>query len=304
MFRMLLVAACLFGCNPKEPSPLSQWMEPNGKVKVLSMTGMIHDLVKEVGGERIDAVTLIMGEMDPHSYELVKGDAEKFEYAGVVFANGLGLEHGSSLAYQLKEHANVVTLADGLDAGDVIEVEGQLDPHIWMDISLWAKGVPLIVEALSKSAPEFASEFAERGEALHEELLKQDRESLEKMASLPEERRFLVTSHDAFHYFARRYLSGEGRVVAPEGLAPDGQMRFADIRRIVNAVKEHGVRVVFPESNVSQDSLTKVVAVCQDEGMDVRFAEGHLLGDSMGEAKGYLEMMGHNVRTLYEHLKD
>src|SRR5579871_5638784 len=88
----------LWGCsNSTAPSAMDPWVEQNGKLKVLSTTAMIDDVVRQIGRERIDHLPLIMGEIDPHSYELVKGDDEKLSMATLIFFNGLGLEHGASL---------------------------------------------------------------------------------------------------------------------------------------------------------------------------------------------------------------
>src|SRR6185503_10660848 len=96
LIRFFLLCACLCGCG-SAPSSLAQWKEPNGRVKVLSTTPIIDDLVSRIGGDRIDHLSLMGPFIDPHSYELVKGDDEKFSTAQVVFCNGLGLEHSGSL---------------------------------------------------------------------------------------------------------------------------------------------------------------------------------------------------------------
>ena len=107
-FGILLLASMLFvsltGCGRKSgrAQKFSKWMAPNGKVKILSTTAQIGDLVEEIGGDRMDYWVLIQGDLDPHSYELVKGDDEKLSRADRVFYNGLGLEHGASLLNTLQ----------------------------------------------------------------------------------------------------------------------------------------------------------------------------------------------------------
>lgn len=103
----------LFGCSKNSSIPkndLNNWMSANGKIKVLSATAMIDDLVGQVGREKVDHLALIVGEVDPHAYELVKGDGEKLSFAQIVFYNGLGLEHGASLRYQLQHHPMAIGL--------------------------------------------------------------------------------------------------------------------------------------------------------------------------------------------------
>jgi manganese/zinc/iron transport system substrate-binding protein len=296
---LALFLSCLVGCSKARDS--SSWFSDNGKVKVLCTTAMIHDLVQQIGQDKVDAFSLITGEIDPHSYELVKGDDEKLSFAQVVLGNGLNLEHGASLRYQLQTHRHVVYLGDEIQKrapSQILHVDGELDPHVWMDISLWAEGTYAIVDALAKEDPENAHLYQKNGEALREEMLQQHAQLQEAMRQIPDEKRYLVTSHDAFHYFARAYLSqGDGwevRCVAPEGLAPEGQLSTQDIQRVSAHLSKYQIQVVFPESNVSRDALAKVISCCSHP---VRCSEAPLYGDAIGPGT-YLEMIRHNVETL------
>jgi manganese/zinc/iron transport system substrate-binding protein len=299
-----------FGCS-QEKGSLDSWMENNGKIKVLSTTNMIHDLVSEIGKEWIDATPLIIGEIDPHSYELVKGDDEKLSRAQMVFFNGLGLEHGASLHYRLKHHPRAVGLGDQIAKKHpeaILRVDGQVDPHIWMDVSLWAEAIDPIVEAFAEGDPEHASDYRKNGEALRQKMRDVHQSLRAQLQEVPASKRFLVTSHDAFNYFARSYLAEERetswkeRVAAPEGLAPDGQLSSADIQKIIKHLMSHQIGVVFPESNVSRDSLRKIVSACQEKGLLVKVSDHVLYGDAMGpvgsDADTYLKMMKHNGAVL------
>ncbi|HSX13114.1 MAG TPA: zinc ABC transporter substrate-binding protein, partial [Chlamydiales bacterium] len=116
MYMLLLCCIGMFGCSKSSSKPqaseFESWMQANGKIKILCTTAMIDDLVGQIGKSRIDHLTLIVGEIDPHSYELVKGDDEKLSYAHLVFCNGLGLEHGASLRSWLEAQPNVVALGN------------------------------------------------------------------------------------------------------------------------------------------------------------------------------------------------
>jgi manganese/zinc/iron transport system substrate-binding protein len=289
-------------------------MTPNGKMKVLATTAQVCDLVANVGGEHVDAITLITGEMDPHSYELVKGDDEKLSYARLLFYNGLGLEHGASLKHRLQTHPGGVSIGDSILARQrarILSVDQQLDPHIWMDISLWMEGIDAVVQALSQADPEHAAYFAENGSALRVRMTAAHQRIVEAMECVPAHKRYLVTSHDAFNYFTRAYLaepeerdSGkwEERFEAPEGLAPDGQLSAADIQRLIDYLCAHQIGVVFPESNVSRDSLRKIVSACLSKGLVVTLSSDPLYGDAMGPpgsgADAYLGMMQHNAAVI------
>lgn len=311
---LLLIALIFLVCCSKTPN--GDYFTSNGKLKVLSTTAMIDNLVEEIGGDLIDHVSLIVGNLDPHSYELVKGDDEKLERADLIFFNGLGLEHGASLRSHLEKNPQSIGLGDLLYHDSpmlFLTVDGQLDPHFWMDIALFSKVVDPIVEALSEKAPEHALRFQERGKELKQKMLLKDRQLTQVMEQIPLEKRYLVSSHDAFYYFARKYLS-EGRedwrarFKAPEGLAPDGQMSILDIKEVSDFLCLHQISVVFPESNINQDALKKIVSICKEKGLDVKIATTPLYGDAMGGkgsgAESYLEMIEHNVQALSLELKN
>lgn len=307
LFLTLLL--CLVSCaKSKDPNSQSAYYEQNGKLKVLSTTAMIDDLVGKIGGEHVDHITLVTAQLDPHSYELVKGDDEKIAFASLVIGNGLNLEHGASLRYQLEQHGNTVFLADKIQQrfpNKILTVNGELDPHIWMDISIWAEGIDPIVEALSQLDPDHQQDYRHNGEVLRLEMLSTHQSILDELREVDEKQRYLVTSHDAFHYFTRAYLSegqdiGE-RCMAPEGLAPDGQLSSQDILRVVNHLSRHQIGVVFPESNVNRDALHKIIASCKHP---VYISDQSLYGDAMGDAGSgadtYLGMIQHNAKVLKE----
>lgn len=307
-----LVSCLMVGCGKVSSSSFTL---ENGKVKVLSTTAMIDDLVAEIGGAEIDHTCLIVGNLDPHSYELVKGDDEKFFRADLIFYNGLGLEHGASLHEHLQKHPCAVGLGDLLVQEDheaFLIIDGQLDPHFWMDIELFSRIITPIVAALSEKDPAHAHYYKERGEILRSKMLEKDQMLFEKIQRIPSEKRYLVSSHDAFFYFARKYLSNskeedwEKRFIAPEGLAPDGQMSVRDIEEVSKFLCEHQIPVVFPETNINRDALKKIVAICRERGLHVKIATTPLYGDTMGMkgtgAETYLDMIEHNASVLSDQL--
>jgi manganese/zinc/iron transport system substrate-binding protein len=302
MRKLWFILLILVGCGTSSQAPLNQWMNESENLKVLATTAQVGDLVAGVGGDRIDLWVLIQGELDPHSYELVKGDGEKFGRADLVFFSGLGLEHGASLSEQLKSHRRSLGIADAIQTRSpekILYKDGQIDPHLWMDISLWKEGIDPVVSLLSAADPEGAGYYRERGERLKESFSMADEHLRQTLHRVPQEQRYLVTSHDAFQYFARSYLAQEGeadwkeRVAAPEGLAPDGQLNPADIQCIIAFLREHSVHVIFPESNVSRDSIKKICSAGKELHLEIRICREPLYGDTMGNLK-YLEMMQHN----------
>jgi manganese/zinc/iron transport system substrate-binding protein len=315
-FYLFTALCCLFwGCSKTQnPSAVEVWAMQNGKVKVLSTTAMIDDIVGQIGKEKIDHIALITGEIDPHSYELVKGDDEKLNLASVIFYNGLGLEHGASLRYQIEHHPKAVGVGNALLERDpklILHADKEIDPHIWMDISLWTRIIAPIVETLSQIDPDSEQFYRQNADTLREKMLQEHQDIYHNLQNIPKERRYLVTSHDAFNYFTQAYLASpsettqeqwQKRCEAPEGLAPDGQLSASDIQKIVNHLAEYHIPVIFPESNVSRDSLKKVIHACAQKGIAVTISSEELYGDAMGPPKSdadtYLKMIRHNANVL------
>jgi manganese/zinc/iron transport system substrate-binding protein len=314
-FLCVLLCLCLgfTGCSAPS-SDLEEWERPNGKVKVLSTTAMIDDVVGLIGAERIDHIPLIVGEIDPHGYELVKGDDEKLSYAQIIFYNGLGLEHGASLRYALAHHPSSIALGNIVQRnvpGSILYAQETIAPHIWMDISLWSYIVDPIADELSRIDPDGATIYHANATVLKQQMLQEHTAIQMAFVEIPENKRYLVTSHDAFNYFTRAYLAlpeesdptqWSKRFDAPEGLAPEGQLSTADIQAIVDHLVRYQIQVVFPESNISLDSLKKISHACRQKGLEVAISSEVLYGDAMGSEKSgahrYLDMIRHNADVL------
>lgn len=303
---LLISCGFLSPVHEEEIASAEFWSDPK-KIKVYATTPMVADNVRRIGGDRVEVISLMGKEIDPHSYEMVKGDDEKLRSADIVFANGLSLEHTATMRQALKLLPRVVYLSSAIPQSAVIVVHGSPDPHIWMDLTLWSETTKLIEAALIEIDPEHAEEYKERGEKTRQCYAKADQEIWEIIQTIPKEKRRLVTSHDAFNYFARRYLEQEGewkeRVIAIQGLAPDEQISSFEIRRVVEYVKQHDVQVIFGEQNLSHDSLEKVVDSCRRSAKNVILAKEELYGDTLG-TYDYLDMMYVNTHIIASNLKN
>lgn len=315
---VLLLTACTSTESRKRVVQWETWKQPNGKLKVLSTIGMIDDIVRHVGGDHLDALVLINGELDPHTYQLVKGDDEKFAFADVIFYNGLGLEHTPSFHQYLDCNPKAVGLGQLLlqqYPSAILSYEGQLDPHVWMDISLWAKTIEYVVQTLSERDPTHAQDYAANGNQLYQFFMNQHNEIKQLLSQVPEAKRYLVTSHDAFHYFTLAYLAPENekendlwrkRFAAPEGLSPESQLSAMDIQMIIDHLVQYQIEVVFTESNVSHDSLRKIVYAGKEKGLQVGIASAPLYADALGkpgsDGDTYLKMIRYNAQTIQKVL--
>ncbi len=290
---------------------VSSKQESTHQIKIISTIAQIADLVSEIGGDRVQSLVLVRGELNPHVYELVKGDDEKIQQADLVFYNGLGLEHGASVSAMISSHPHALAIGDSiqrLHPEKILWKGNAQDPHIWMDISLWKEAVYPIAEAISVADPEGAAVYMERAKALKEKMETIDENIFDAMQKIAPEKRYLVTSHDAFRYFARRYLALAGeqdwepRFQAPEGLAPDAQLNPADLQRIMDHLHRYQIVMLFPESNVSRDSIRKLLDAGKKMGLKLKICNNALYGDSF---RGhYLDAMQHNAGSILQALQN
>jgi len=306
-----LVILLLGGCARDEDRGSSA-AAGKGLPQVVTTTTMVSDLVGIIGGEDIRLVPLMGAGVDPHLFKMPARSATDLKRADAVVYSGLELEGRIDETFE-KMAARGVTVravADVVPEDALILPEGagvHPDPHIWGDVSLWAKAVPLVVDTLSELVPEKAGIFRARGDAYIVELEKLHRWAGERLAEIPEGRRVLVTSHDAFNYFGRAYSV---EVVALQGVSTVDEASLAGVTKLVDMVKERGVKAVFVETSVSDGPLRRVA---KETGAAVG---GVLFSDSMGtpgdieEAGGesydlgtYVGMVKHNVNAIVGGLR-
>jgi manganese/zinc/iron transport system substrate-binding protein len=184
------------------------------------------------------------------------------------------------------------------------EFSGHHDPHVWLDVSLWARCVDIVVEGLSHEDPEGAAYYAERATAVRVSLAELHAWALAKAEELPAERRILITSHDAFNYFGRAYGF---EVVGLQGISTVTEAGLADMARMVDLIRSRGARAIFVESSVPPQAIQRIAADAR-----VRVG-GELFSDAMGtpgeiengyDVGTYNGMIRHNLNTVVEALAD
>lgn len=276
-------------------------------VKVTATTGMVADLVKAVGGSRVEVTQLLGPDVDPHTYKPTTEDAGKLAKADLIFYNGLMLEGRMSdlLAKLGRSGRKVYPVTERLPEDQLLEppeFEGHYDPHVWFDVALWAGTVPTIVEGLSAADPEGKAVYEENARILLERLATLDAWCLETAATLPEKRRILVTSHDAYNYFGRAYGF---QVVGLQGVSTVSEAALSDMAGMVDFIKARQVPAIFVESSVNPAAIRRVA---EDAGVEVG---GELFSDALGEPgqnkRGfdvgtYEGMIRYNMTTLVDAL--
>ncbi len=303
----IVIMTALAGCggaNTMKKTDVSNKPSSVDKVKVTTTVNMVGDLVREVGGEYVVVNELMGPGVDPHLYKASAGDVAKLVNSDVVFYVGLLLEGKIQDTLEKVESAHAV--AEGIDPERLLkpsEFEGHFDPHIWFDVMLWAKTVDVVVEGLGKADPEHLSEYKMNGEATKAKMMRLHQWALAKVNELPENKRILITSHDAYNYFARAY---DFQVVGLQGISTVSEVSLADVAKMVDFIKDKEVKAVFVESSVSPAAINRI---SQDSGVKIG---GELFSDAMGE-RGRMEdgydlgtyegMIKHNLNTIVDALK-
>ncbi len=250
---------------------------------VVATVGMVGDVAATVAGDCMAVQTLMGPGTDPHLYQPTASDVQRLASADGVMHLGFGLEGQlGTVLERLGDRTPVLAVGPAsVPVEDLIEVGGSygVDPHLWMDASLWARTVPVVAEFLAERAPDCDGIDA-RADAHEAELLALHGWMEAAISTIPEDRRALVTAHDAFGYFARAYGIEE---VAIQGLSTEAEAAIADIIDVAETVVARNVPAVFVESTISPRSIEALIAAVRDRGHTVEIG-GELYGDAMGDA--------------------
>lgn len=276
------------------------------RLKAVATVGMIGDVVEQVGGPCVAVSTLMGPGVDPHVYRASARDARDLQAADVIFYAGLSLEGQlSQVLERLAERRPTVAVAERAVPEELrarTDDGSGVDPHVWMDVSLWARTVDVVQETLSLLAPECASAMSARAAAYREQLHALDQWVRDSVASLPPERRVLVTAHDAFFYYGRAYGF---EVHGIQGISTEAEAGLADIRAVTDLVVARDIPALFVETSINPRNIEAVQAAVRARGREVAIG-GELFSDALGNAgtwQGtYIGMLVHNTKTIVEAL--
>lgn len=302
-FGILIAAGLVVGCGPSgEPDPAE------GKLKVVSTTGMINDIVKQIGGDRVYPVALMGPGVDPHLYRPTAEDVQKLESANLIFVNGLDLEGrmAETLAKINLSEEKVKKVSEYIDPATLIKspsfAEGK-DPHFWFDPTMWRKAVAAVARAIAREDELEKVAYARRADTMQAELDALDSWIMEQVAQIPLERRVLVTAHDAFGYFGARYGF---RVLGIQGTNTAAEASPQTIKTLADDIAKHKIKAIFVESSVPKGTVEALQEAVKSRGWNVKIG-GQLFSDAMGEdgtPEGtYIGMVKHNVNTIVQALK-
>lgn len=295
-------------------------------IPVVATFSILGDMVKRVGGEHVVVTTLVGPDGDAHVYQPTPADARAVSKAKLLFVNGLEFEGWIDRLLEASEYGGIrIVATEGVDAiafeedeehqkgeehaanGDHKNEDGEehvkeerdaphhgtLDPHAWQSLENGVIYVRNLSKALSAADPDNAISYKANADVFVAELQALDKEILALTAAMPEGSRTVVTSHDAFGYFAKRYGL---RFVAPQGLSTDSDPSAADVAKMITQIRREKIKAVFVES-ITDNRL--LVQIANETGATIGGAlYSDALSDGNGPAATYLDMMRHNAMTL------
>lgn len=261
-------------------------------LKVVASIDILADVVKNVGGDAVEVSSIVPSGGDPHEFEPSPADAKALASADLVFVNGLGLEGWmdrliSASGYKGKP----VVVSDGIVTRSMDE-DGKTitDPHVWNSVANVVVWVNNIDKALEAAEPAHAATFKANAERYGKEVSALDAYARTAIDAVPEDKRKVLTSHDAFGYFGRDYGL---EFLAPLGLSTETDASAGGVAKLIDQIKAEGVKVYFFESSNDPRLVRQVAEATGAEPGGELYVEA--LSPKGGPADTYLKLFKHNV---------
>lgn len=296
LVALLAAALAVAACGGSAPAGT------DGRLAVVATTTQVGALAQAVGREHVTVTVLVPPGADPHDYEVTTADVRALNRAAVVLRNGLGLDAFLDRVIVSSGAERVVTVSDGVPVLQESSAQGgaEADPHIWLDIANAQMMTDNIARVFAAADPGHSAAYTSNAAAYRATLDTTDREIRALIESIPPANRKIVTDHDAFGYFIRRYgLTFVGAVIPASG--GQGETSAKDLAALEQTIRAQGVKAIFAESSVDSAVATRIA---QDTG--VRIVDD-LYGDSLGAPGSGAEtlegMLLTNARTIADALR-
>ena len=270
--------------------------------KVVSTSTIIANWTEAIGGTEIQSIGILQPGADPHVYEPTPKDSQSFETAKLILYNGYNLEPG---LIRLMESAG--SKAKKVAVGEVVkslqmtkEGKGTVpDPHVWGDVENAIAMVSRIRDELIELSPEDKEVFTRNAASLIQELQQLDQWISQQIQTIPAKQRQLVTTHDAFQYYAQAYgLKVAGTLI---GISTEEQPSAQTVKQLVEAIKATGTPAIFAETTINPTLIQTV-----SESAGVKLAPQKLYSDSIGapgsNGDSYIKMMATNTQAIADAL--
>ena len=278
---------------------LSSGAEAAGEVKAVASFSILANMVKQVGGDRVDVITLVGPDGDAHVYEPTPADAKNLAAANILFTNGLGFEGWMDrLEKSSGFKGKVVVASTGVKPRTIVEKEGGkketiTDPHAWQSLANGKLYVANIRDGLIAVDPDGKATYEANANTYLDAITKEETAVKAALAALPKERRKIITSHDAFGYFGAAYGL---EVIAPEGVSTESEASAQDVAKIIRQIKAEKIPAVFMENITDHRLLDQIASETNAKIGGTLYTDA--LSPPDGPAGTYLDMFRNNIETL------
>jgi len=299
-YLLVWVVFLLFSCKPAED-------RGNEKFYIVTTTNILADAVKVLVRDSADVESLMAIGVDPHLYKTSQRDLDKLFDSDLVIYQGLYLEGKMNEVLKKFARTNPVMSVENFLSPTLLlkdeAFQNSVDPHIWFDPHIWKEVMRGLAAELAVINPHWEIYLQQNLREYEENMDALDLDLKQMIEELPEDRRILVTAHDAFAYFGNAYgLDVKGL----QGLSTLSEPGLNDVTHLVRFITQNRIRAIFSEQSISPRGVRALVEGCRRQGHEVVLA-GPLYTDSLGEPDGpagtYLDMLRYNMETIVENLR-
>ena len=315
ILTIFLILSSLVACGNNQSKPTSNKAETStneqaDKKTITVTTTFVEDMVNELIGDKANVNLIIPAGEDPHLYVAKPEDLKKLKEADLVLYHGLHFE-GKMVDALQKVGYPITETFDQKDIGQMDEVgETIVDPHFWFNIDLYKEAFTNTANKLKelyKDDQEMVDMIYDNCSKYLAELDDLNTYVVDRLNELPEDKRYLITPHDAFNYFSRKY---DIEVMAPQGVSTDSELSNKDLEDTATFIADKKIKAIFAESTTNPERMQKLADIVKSKGFETKVVLGEgqeLYSDSLsskdGEADSYIKMYKHNIDLIVDNLK-
>ena len=286
----------------------------NSKITIVTTTGMVGDLITNLVKDSAKVDFLMQSGIDPHLYKATQSDLHKLYKADLIFYSGLHLE--GKMTEVLEKYGKikkVYSLGDNVNKNMLIKVsendskednsEIHYDPHIWFDLDIWLECTELAANKIILEYPHLKDYITQNKISYIKQLIDLKENSKVNISKIPKSQRILITSHDAFSYFGRKF---DIQVRGLQGISTVAEYGIKDVNNLVDFVIKNNIKTIFSETSVSSKSMEAILFACKKQNYKLQIYD-NLYSDSMGNSgtlEGtYIGMYQKNIQTIIKGLQ-
>jgi len=315
ILTIFLILSSLVACGNNQSKSTSNKAETStneqaDKKTITVTTTFVEDMVNELIGDKANVNLIIPAGEDPHLYVAKPEDLKKLKEADLVLYHGLHFE-GKMVDALQKVGYPITETFDQKDIGQMDE-DGEtiVDPHFWFNIDLYKEAFTNTANKLKelyKDDQEMVDMIDDNCSKYLAELDDLNTYVVDRLNELPEDKRYLITPHDAFNYFSRKY---DIEVMAPQGVSTDSELSNKDLEDTATFIADKKIKAIFAESTTNPERMQKLADIVKSKGFETKVVLGEgqeLYSDSLsskdGEADSYIKMYKHNIDLIVDNLK-